>query len=100
MSLSDEWLLQQHTPSNSEEFKLSKYFTFSKGKALVNTLVTMSSVGIRYSSHQKTKSIKLAQKCVKYRTLYNELGDVNLLEQPWLQLMCCTICLLYSCKFS
>jgi len=33
------------------------------------------------------------------KTLCNKLGVMDLLEQSWLQLMCCTICLPYSCNF-
>ena len=32
-------------------------------------------------------------------TLYNELSDINFLEQLWLQLMCYTIYLLCGCNF-
>jgi len=32
-------------------------------------------------------------------TLYKELSDVDFLEQPWLQLICCTIYLLCGYNF-
>ena len=46
------------------------------------------------------KSIELAWKCTEYRnSIYNELGNADLLEWPWAQLMCCASYKLHGYNF-
>ena len=76
---------------------LFNFFTFMKYSKFLWSVQILNLLGVVRT--WGWKSMELAWICTECRNSCNKLGDADLPERPWPQLMCCVSYKLHGCNF-